>query len=107
MLTVRYTGLPDKILISETFLGRDLERQPDLKSFLYQAVTSHLQTSGYTVVIGGDENAVNKMIRTLGLFLSQKERKMSRFVVCPSQDDTAVQYETKVFLQGYIVVGNK
>lgn len=41
------------------------------------------------------------MIMTLGLFLSSKERKMSRIV--GQFDDTAI-YEPDLFLQGLLMV---
>jgi len=92
-----------------------LERRPELRPFLQQAITSHLQSSGYTVVLGEDEAIVNKMILTLGLFLSPKERRMSR-LVCQLEEEKnrekdeggtrtpTFQYEPDLFLQGYVVV---
>ena len=41
------------------------------------------------------------MIKTLGLFLSSKERKMSRLV---GQMDEGAIYEPDLFLQGIILV---
>ena len=40
------------------------------------------------------------MIKTLGLFLSSKERKMSR--IAGQFDDTAI-YEPDLFLQGMVI----
>ena len=44
------------------------------------------------------------MIKTLGLFLSLKEKKMSRVV---GQLDEAALYEPDLFLQGLILVRHK
>ena len=98
----------------------------------YRAITSHIQTSGYTIVLGSDRTAVNKvgitcresvfytvrlyfinespfiislqMIMTLGMFLSSKERKMSRLVWEQDPEDEKAVYEPHLFLQGCVIV---
>ena len=45
-----------------------------------------------------------KMILTLALFLSPKERKMSRLVCSDLGKDETDVYEPDVFLQGFVVV---
>ena len=37
----------------------------------YQAITSHMQTGGVTIVLGCNQDSVNMMISTLALFLTQ------------------------------------
>jgi len=50
--------------------------------FLSRVLTSHLQTHGYSVVIGDDEKAVNMLVDTLSLFLiDPQDRKRSSRVI--------------------------
>lgn len=95
MLSVRYDSLPSFIPIQNTFLGSELtDQNPKLKEFLTDALTCHLQLGGYTVVFGEVKESVNKMINTLALFLSDKERKISRSI--------GRRYVPNLYLQGYI-----
>ena len=54
--------------IESTFLNSSFNDK-----FISTVITSHLQTD-YTVVIGDDENCVNKMIETLSIFLNDKSK---------------------------------
>eukprot|EP00727_Mastigamoeba_balamuthi_P009903 m51a1_g5535 hypothetical protein (530) ;mRNA; f:459115-461251 len=49
---------------------------------LSRAVTSHLQTRGYTVVLGSDDTVVNTLVEALALFLDDRERKVSCRALC-------------------------
>ncbi|KAH7827583.1 putative guanine nucleotide exchange protein C9orf72 [Monocercomonoides exilis] len=56
-------------IVEETYLyAGDFETNSAWMKFLLLCLTSHLQTSGNTVVVGEDISAVNKMISTLLLF---------------------------------------
>ena len=111
MSSIRAYAIPHPIDIKQTFLGDipALERQSP--NFLKKAITSHLQTGGYTVVLGQDSESVNRMILTLGLFLTPKEQKTSRLLSSPvlvaMEDGEGVNiihlyhYEPGLYLQGY------
>eukprot|EP00731_Ephydatia_muelleri_P018833 Em0011g873a len=111
MASIRDHPVPSPIDIKQTFFGNTYDISKQSSDFLKKAITSHLQTGGYTVVLGQDSESVNMMILTLGLFLTSKEQKTSR-LLCPpvameSQEGVDVCcYEPGLYLQGYISVEN-
>ncbi|KAK2514965.1 hypothetical protein Q9966_015532 [Columba livia] len=62
------------------------------------AISSHLQTCGCSVVVGSSAEKVNKIVRTLCLFLTPSERKCSR--LC--RNESSFKYESGLFVQGLL-----
>ncbi|XP_059491327.1 guanine nucleotide exchange factor C9orf72-like [Neocloeon triangulifer] len=81
----------------EDWYGKDLLKYPALA----QALTSHLQTFGQSVVIGDKRPLVNSLISFLSLFLDNDQSKRSRFV--PSHGHTC--FHVGLCLQGLLVSG--
>ena len=61
-----------------------------------RVITSHLQTHGYSVIIGKEEKEINVFIESLALFLEPKERLRSSFVV------DGRGYVPDLILQGFL-----
>ncbi|KAM5194672.1 guanine nucleotide exchange factor C9orf72 homolog isoform 2-T2 [Mantella aurantiaca] len=91
-------GVPEDIDIATTVLNDDDIGDSCHEGFLSNAISSHLQTCGCSVVVGSSAEKVNKMVRTLCLFLSPAERKCSRF--CRSE--SSFKYESGLFVQGLL-----
>jgi hypothetical protein len=108
MHSLRYNCIPSRYTVHQTYLGNDLE---SMKKFLEHSITCHLQCSGHTIVVGEDRQSVNAMLRTLGMFLSEQERKLSRLTCSPpsSMDGDEhfdfFNYEPNLYLQGFVVGG--
>ncbi|XP_037229693.1 guanine nucleotide exchange C9orf72 homolog [Falco rusticolus] len=68
------------------------------EGFLLNAISSHLQTCGCSVVVGSSAEKVNKIVRTLCLFLTPSERKCSR--LC--RNESSFKYESGLFVQGLL-----
>lgn len=91
-------GVPEDIDIATTVLNDDDIGDSCHEGFLSNAISSHLQTCGCSVVVGSSAEKVNKMVRTLCLFLSPAERKCSR--LCRSE--SSFKYESGLFVQGLL-----
>ncbi|CAH2293808.1 guanine nucleotide exchange C9orf72 homolog isoform X2 [Pelobates cultripes] len=91
-------GVPEDIDITSTVLNDDDIGDSCHKDFLSNAISSHLQTCGCSVVMGSSAEKINKMVRTLCLFLSPTERKCSR--LCRSE--SSFKYESGLFVQGLL-----
>ncbi|KAM4809027.1 guanine nucleotide exchange factor C9orf72 homolog [Rhinophrynus dorsalis] len=91
-------GVPEEIDIASTVLNDDDIGDSCHGGFLSNAISSHLQTCGCSVVVGSSTEKVNKMVRTLCLFLSPTERKCSR--LCRSE--SSFKYESGLFVQGLL-----
>ncbi|CAI8055760.1 Guanine nucleotide exchange C9orf72 homolog, partial [Geodia barretti] len=108
MHSLRYHCIPPKYTVHQTYLGNDLEA---MRKFLEHSITCLLQCSGHAIVVGEDRQSVNTMLRTLGLFLSDQEKKLSRLACPPPSsmdgDDNMdfFNYEPNLFLQGFVVSG--
>uniref|UniRef100_U3FZQ2 C9orf72-like protein n=1 Tax=Micrurus fulvius TaxID=8637 RepID=U3FZQ2_MICFL len=90
--------VPEEIDIRDTVLSDDDIGDSCHESFLLKAISSHLQTCGCSVVIGSSAEKVNKIVRTLCLFLTPAERKCSR--LC--RNETSFKYESGLFVQGLL-----
>ncbi|KAK2947665.1 putative C9orf72-like protein family protein [Blattamonas nauphoetae] len=71
-------------LLEETFMYAPTQTYLNKNSILTRAITSHLQTSCCTVVVGTNEYQVNKMINSLLLFSPNNCSTTSRLLVKPS-----------------------
>uniref|UniRef100_A0A8C5LLK4 C9orf72-SMCR8 complex subunit n=1 Tax=Leptobrachium leishanense TaxID=445787 RepID=A0A8C5LLK4_9ANUR len=91
-------GVPEDIDIASTVLNDDDIGDSCHEGFLSNAISSHLQTCGCSVVVGSSAEKINKMVRTLCLFLSPAERKCSR--MCRSE--SSFKYESGLFIQGLL-----
>ncbi|XP_056446345.1 guanine nucleotide exchange factor C9orf72 homolog [Gadus chalcogrammus] len=88
----------EDIDIRDTVLNDDDIGDSCHEDFLHKAISSHLQTCGCSMVVGSNPDKVNKMVRTLCLFLTPSERKCSR--LCKA--DSSFKYETGLFVQGLL-----
>ncbi|XP_053558562.1 guanine nucleotide exchange factor C9orf72 homolog [Bombina bombina] len=91
-------GVPEEIDITSTILNDVDIGDSCHEGFLSNAISSHLQTCGCSVVVGSSAEKVNKMVKTLCLFLSSAERKCSR--LC--RPETSFKYESGLFIQGLL-----
>ncbi|XP_051817507.1 guanine nucleotide exchange factor C9orf72 homolog isoform X2 [Antechinus flavipes] len=80
--------VPEEIDISDTVLNDDDIGDSCHEGFLLNAISSHLQTCGCSIVI----------VRTLCLFLTHSERKCSR--LC--RNESSFKYESGLFVQGLL-----
>uniref|UniRef100_A0A6I8S8R3 C9orf72-SMCR8 complex subunit n=1 Tax=Xenopus tropicalis TaxID=8364 RepID=A0A6I8S8R3_XENTR len=96
--SIKSHGVPEEIDITSTVLNDDDIGDSCHGDFLINAISSHMQTCGCSVVVGSSAEKVNKMVRTLCLFLSPTERKCSR--LCRSE--SSFQYESGLFVQGLL-----
>ncbi|EDV22212.1 Protein C9orf72 [Trichoplax sp. H2] len=71
-------------------------------ALLEKAITSHLQTCRCSIVIGSDMKQINKMVRTLAMFNSEKELQSSRINL---EDDERINqsYLPDLYLQGLLM----
>ncbi|XP_075267366.1 guanine nucleotide exchange factor C9orf72 homolog isoform X3 [Opisthocomus hoazin] len=91
-------SVPEEIDISDTVLNDDDIGDSCHEGFLLNAISSHLQTCGCSVVVGSSAEKVNKIVRTLCLFLTPSERKCSR--LC--RTESSFRYESGLFVQGLL-----
>ncbi|XP_051817476.1 guanine nucleotide exchange factor C9orf72 homolog isoform X1 [Antechinus flavipes] len=90
--------VPEEIDISDTVLNDDDIGDSCHEGFLLNAISSHLQTCGCSIVVGSSADKVNKIVRTLCLFLTHSERKCSR--LC--RNESSFKYESGLFVQGLL-----
>uniref|UniRef100_A0A8C5Z8U4 C9orf72-SMCR8 complex subunit n=1 Tax=Marmota marmota marmota TaxID=9994 RepID=A0A8C5Z8U4_MARMA len=93
-------SVPEEIDIADTVLNDDDIGDSCHEGFLLNAISSHLQTCGCSVVVGSSAEKVNKIVRTLCLFLTPAERKCSR--LCEAE--SSFKYESGLFVQGLLKV---
>ncbi|MEE6459079.1 hypothetical protein FKM82_000530 [Ascaphus truei] len=91
-------SVPEEIDITSTVLNDDDIGDSCHEGFLSNAISSHLQTCGCSVVVGSSAEKVNKMVKTLCLFLAPAERKCSR--LC--RTESSFKYESGLFVQGLL-----
>uniref|UniRef100_A0A8C8I231 Uncharacterized protein n=2 Tax=Oncorhynchus TaxID=8016 RepID=A0A8C8I231_ONCTS len=91
-------SVPEDIDIKDTILNDDDIGDSCHEDFLHKAISSHLQTCGCSMVVGSNPDKVNKIVRTLSLFLTPAERKCSR--LCKA--DSSFKYDTGLFVQGLL-----
>ncbi|CAB1331026.1 unnamed protein product [Coregonus sp. 'balchen'] len=91
-------SVPEDIDIKDTILNDDDIGDSCHEDFLHKAISSHLQTCGCSMVVGSNPDKVNKIVRTLCLFLTPAERKCSR--ICKA--DSTFKYDTGLFVQGLL-----
>ncbi|XP_013810855.1 guanine nucleotide exchange factor C9orf72 homolog isoform X2 [Apteryx mantelli] len=91
-------SVSEEIDISDTVLNDDDIGDSCHEGFLLNAISSHLQTCGCSVVVGSSAEKVNKIVRTLCLFLTPSERKCSR--LC--RNESSFKYESGLFVQGLL-----
>uniref|UniRef100_A0A3Q2D8E7 C9orf72-SMCR8 complex subunit n=1 Tax=Cyprinodon variegatus TaxID=28743 RepID=A0A3Q2D8E7_CYPVA len=84
--------------IKDTLLNDDDIGDSCHEGFLHKAISSHLQTCGCSIVVGSNPEKVNKIVRTLCLFLTPAERKCSR--LCRA--NSSFKYDTGLFVQGLL-----
>ncbi|KAF7721095.1 hypothetical protein EC973_005413 [Apophysomyces ossiformis] len=89
-LPIEYTRICHTILDHES---RQLLDSP----FIARVITSHLQTSGSTLIVGNSLTTINMMINTLALFLSPEERNRS------SHARKNHKYMPDLYLQGILI----
>ncbi|XP_046873368.1 guanine nucleotide exchange C9orf72 homolog [Hypomesus transpacificus] len=91
-------SVTEDIDIKDTVLNDDDIGDSCHEDFLHKAISSHLQTCGCSMVVGSNPDKVNKIVRTLCLFLTPSERKCSR--LCKA--DSSFKYDTGLFVQGLL-----
>ncbi|XP_071437037.1 guanine nucleotide exchange factor C9orf72 homolog isoform X2 [Pithys albifrons albifrons] len=91
-------SVPEEIDIGDTVLNDDDIGDSCHEEFLLNAISSHLQTCGCSVVVGSSAEKINKIVRTLCLFLTPSERKCSR--LC--RNESSFKYESGLFVQGLL-----
>uniref|UniRef100_A0A3Q3MBK4 CI072 protein n=1 Tax=Mastacembelus armatus TaxID=205130 RepID=A0A3Q3MBK4_9TELE len=98
LASMKTHSVPEDIDIKDTVLNDDDIGDSCHEDFLHKAISSHLQTCGCSVVVGSNPEKVNKIVRTLCLFLTPAERKCSR--LCKA--DSSFKYDTGLFVQGLL-----
>lgn len=91
-------SVPEEIDIEDSILNDDDLGDSCHEDFLRNAISSHLQTCGNSIVVGSNAEKVNKMVKTLCLFLTPSERKCSR--LC--RNESSFKYESGLFVQGLL-----
>uniref|UniRef100_A0A8C9VL23 C9orf72-SMCR8 complex subunit n=1 Tax=Scleropages formosus TaxID=113540 RepID=A0A8C9VL23_SCLFO len=91
-------SLPEDIDLKDTVMNDDDIGDSCHEDFLHKAISSHLQTCGCSMVVGSNPDKVNKMVRTLCLFLTPSERRCSR--LCKA--DGSFHYDAGLFVQGLL-----
>ncbi|XP_069096771.1 guanine nucleotide exchange factor C9orf72 homolog isoform X2 [Pleurodeles waltl] len=91
-------SVPEEINIEDSVLNDDDLGDSCHEDFLRNAISSHLQTCGCSIVVGSNAEKVNKIVKTLCLFLTPSERKCSR--LCRSE--SSFKYESGLFVQGLL-----
>lgn len=72
-----------------------------VNKFLLTALSSHLRTHGYTVVVGKDKRNVTKWVNSLSLFLLPSERKRCKL------PEEGAPFVPELFVQGVILKENE
>ncbi|XP_026276233.1 guanine nucleotide exchange factor C9orf72 isoform X1 [Frankliniella occidentalis] len=94
LMSLEVNGLGDhralQSYLSPTTLGNPL---------IERAVTSHLQTSGCTIVMGNISSEINSMISFLALFLDEEAQSCSRLV----SSGQKYTFQIGLFLQGLLL----
>ncbi|XP_021498348.1 guanine nucleotide exchange factor C9orf72 homolog [Meriones unguiculatus] len=98
LASMKSHSVPEEIDIADTVLNDDDIGDSCHEGFLLNAISSHLQTCGCSVVVGSSAEKVNKIVRTLCLFLTPAERKCSR--LCEAE--SSFKYESGLFVQGLL-----
>ncbi|RVE67597.1 hypothetical protein OJAV_G00104870 [Oryzias javanicus] len=98
LASMKSHSVPEDIDIKDTVLNDDDIGDSCHEDFLHKAISSHLQTCGCSVVVGSNPEKVNKIVRTLCLFLTPAERKCSR--LCRA--NSYFKYDTGLFVQGLL-----
>ncbi|KAG7279193.1 hypothetical protein CRUP_024394 [Coryphaenoides rupestris] len=98
MASMKTHCVQEDIDIKDTVLNDDDIGDSCHEDFLHKAISSHLQTCGCSMVVGSNADKVNKIVRTLCLFLTPSERKCSR--LCKAE--SSFKYETGLFVQGLL-----
>uniref|UniRef100_A0A3Q3J9M7 Uncharacterized protein n=1 Tax=Monopterus albus TaxID=43700 RepID=A0A3Q3J9M7_MONAL len=98
LTSMKTHSVPEDIDIKDTVLNDDDIGDSCHEDFLHKAISSHLQTCGCSIVVGSNPEKVNKIVRTLCLFLTPAERKCSRLCRAPS----SFKYDTGLFVQGLL-----
>ncbi|KAM9708742.1 guanine nucleotide exchange factor C9orf72 homolog isoform 9-T9 [Menidia menidia] len=98
LASMKSHSVPEDIDIKGTVLNDDDIGDSCHEDFLHKAISSHLQTCGCSIVVGSNPDKVNKVVRTLCLFLTPAERRCSR--LC--RPDSSFRYDTGLFVQGLL-----
>uniref|UniRef100_A0A3Q0RWJ7 C9orf72-SMCR8 complex subunit n=1 Tax=Amphilophus citrinellus TaxID=61819 RepID=A0A3Q0RWJ7_AMPCI len=98
LASMKTHSVPEDIDIKDTVLNDDDIGDSCRDDFLHKAISSHLQTCGCSIVVGSNPEKINKIVRTLCLFLTPAERKCSR--LC--RTDSSFKYDTGLFVQGLL-----
>ncbi|CAJ1073984.1 guanine nucleotide exchange factor C9orf72 homolog isoform X2 [Xyrichtys novacula] len=98
LASMKTHSVPEEIDIKDTVLNDDDIGDSCHEDFLHKAISSHLQTCGCSIVVGSNPEKVNKIVRTLCLFLAPAERKCSR--LCKA--DSSFKYDAGLFVQGLL-----
>ncbi|KAM9777652.1 LOW QUALITY PROTEIN: guanine nucleotide exchange factor C9orf72 homolog [Neosynchiropus ocellatus] len=98
LASMKTHSVSEDIDIKDTVLNDDDIGDSCHEDFLHKAISSHLQTCGCSIVVGSNPEKVNKIVRTLCLFLTPVERKCSR--LCKA--DSSFKYDTGLFVQGLL-----
>ncbi|XP_054653506.1 guanine nucleotide exchange factor C9orf72 homolog isoform X2 [Dunckerocampus dactyliophorus] len=98
LASMKTHSVPEDIDIKDTVLNDDDIGDSCHEDFLHKSISSHFQTCGCSVVVGSNPEKVNKMVRTLCLFLTAAEKKCSR--LCKA--DSSFKYDTGLFVQGLL-----
>jgi len=84
--------------LESTWFGYELDEEQI--SNLSMVITSHLQMSGRTVVVGPDMEVIDLYIYTLCLFSDEGQRALSRTAVLASPENLVKQYVRQFYIQG-------
>uniref|UniRef100_A0A674NJM8 C9orf72-SMCR8 complex subunit n=1 Tax=Takifugu rubripes TaxID=31033 RepID=A0A674NJM8_TAKRU len=98
LASMKTHSVPEDIDIKDTVLNDDDIGDSCHEDFLHKAISSHLQTCGCSIVVGSNPEKINKIVRTLCLFLTPTERRCSR--LCRAE--ASFRYDTGLFVQGLL-----
>ena len=95
-------GLPVKISLFNTWFTNSLDNRDKHK--LSTMISSHLQTLGRTIIIGDDEDEIDRYISTLALFSTQQQKSLSRLSVkVDDQSNLTTHYVPELYLKGIVI----
>merc|ERR1712130_439390 len=95
-------GLPARISLFDTFFMQSLDNRDKHK--LSTMISSHLQTLGRTVIVGDDEEEIDRYISTLALFSTSQQKALSRLAVkVDDANNLCSHYIPELYLQGIVV----
>uniref|UniRef100_A0A674PKC7 C9orf72-SMCR8 complex subunit n=1 Tax=Takifugu rubripes TaxID=31033 RepID=A0A674PKC7_TAKRU len=99
LASMKTHSVPEDIDVNkDTVLNDDDIGDSCHEDFLHKAISSHLQTCGCSIVVGSNPEKINKIVRTLCLFLTPTERRCSR--LCRAE--ASFRYDTGLFVQGLL-----